>query len=73
MMMMTLASSTPSSRGEILISFTELQVEFDRIPITSILSLTFINKHREAVNGSCEFLRIFNGEAQSTQAERSNM
>jgi hypothetical protein len=31
------------------------------------------NKHREAVNGSCEFLRIFNGEAQSTQAERSNM
>ena len=38
MMMMTLASSTPSSRGEILISFTELQVGFDRIAIPSILS-----------------------------------
>ena len=31
------------------------------------------SKHREAVNGPCEFLRIFDGEAQSTQAERSNM
>ena len=28
------------------------------------------SKHREAVNGPCEFLRIFDGEAQSTQAER---
>ena len=37
--------SMPSSRGEILISFTELQVGFDRIPIPSILSgelITFI-------------------------------
>ena len=31
------------------------------------------SKHREAVNGPCEFLRIFDGEAQSTQAERSYM